>query len=123
MAFTEDYLRALQPEPEPEATLVNALVATVVNDQSVARAEHLAARSGFPIRTLQRLFRRYLGLSPTWIFARYRIHDALGRVHAGSPGGRAHLALELGSADQAHFIRDFKALAGRTPGAYQASRL
>jgi AraC-like DNA-binding protein len=28
------------------------------------------------------------------------------------------LALDLGYFDQAHFIRDFKALVGRTPGDY-----
>lgn len=121
VGLTEAYLRRILPAAEPEAAAVNQLVATVVHDRSITKVEQLAARSGTPVRQLQRLFRRYVGVSPKWVIARYRIHEALERVHAGSTVGWATLALDLGYSDQAHFIRDFKTLVGKTPRAYQAS--
>ena len=119
--LTEAYLRRLRPAPDPEAALVNPLVAAVIHDRSVTRVDQLVARSGLPVRQLQRLFRRYVGVSPKWVIARYRIHEALERVHSGLSGDWATLALDLGYADQAHFIRDFKALVGQTPRAYRAA--
>ena len=60
-----------------------------------------------------------VNVSPKWVIARYRIHEALDRVHENNVKGWASLALDLGYADQAHFIRDFKGLVGATPLLYQ----
>ena len=49
---------------------------------------------------------------------RYRLHEALERLDAGTAVDLPKLAAELGYFDQAHFIRDFKHLVGRTPAAY-----
>ena len=57
-------------------------------------------------------------MSPKWVIRRYRLHEALERVNAGHRVDWAALAAELGYFDQAHFIRDFKALVGRTPAEY-----
>lgn len=49
---------------------------------------------------------------------RYRLHEAAERL-ADEPGADlADLASELGYADQAHFVRDFKRPIGHPPGAY-----
>lgn len=53
------------------------------------------------------------------MIARYRIHEALERIHGNKTENWAALAADLGYSDQAHFIRDFKALVGSTPLAYQ----
>jgi AraC-like DNA-binding protein len=52
------------------------------------------------------------------VINRYRLHEALERLAQGGNVEWARLALDLGYFDQAHFIRDFKALVGRTPGEY-----
>jgi AraC-like DNA-binding protein len=70
------------------------------------------------VRQLQRLFKEYVGVSPKWVIQRYRLLDAAERVAAGTIVNWADLALELGYADQAHFIRDFKGLVGRSPAEY-----
>ena len=72
---------------------------------------------GLSARSMQRLFRRYLGVTPKWVLQRYRLHAAAERI-AGGEGDLARLALDLGYFDQAHFIKDFKALVGRTPAGY-----
>jgi transcriptional regulator GlxA family with amidase domain len=94
------------------------------DDRSVRRVEDLAARAGVSVRTLQRLFSQYAGVSPTWVLRRYRLLEAAELVRHGdaglqAAGGWAGLAAELGYSDQPHLSRDFKALrrsAGRLRG-------
>jgi AraC-like DNA-binding protein len=69
-------------------------------------------------RTLQRLFARYVGVSPKWVIQRYRLHEAAERLAAGELIHQAELALDLGYSDQAHFVRDFKSIVGVSPAAY-----
>ena len=53
---------------------------------------------------------------------RYRLHEALAQLHAGTDTDWARFALGLGYYDQAHFVRDFRALVGRTPLQYARER-
>ena len=69
-------------------------------------------------RTLQRLFRRHVGVGPKWVLQRARLHDAVDRIDRGGVRDLAALAVELGWFDQAHFTRDFTALVGQSPAAY-----
>ena len=67
---------------------------------------------------MQRLFKAYVGASPKWVIRRYRLHELLERFHSGEALDGAQLALDLGYADQAHLINDFRKLAGVTPTGY-----
>ena len=89
-------------------------------DRSIRRLEDLATMAGTTPRTLQRAFAEYAGVSPTWVVRRYRIIEAAERARAGAVVGWAQVAAELGYADQAHLVRDFKAHLGTTPAAYAA---
>ena len=71
--------------------------------------------------TLERTFRRCVGVGPKWILRRFRVHEACERIAAGAPPCWSALAAELGYFDQAHFIRDFKSQVGRTPAEYAAA--
>jgi len=93
-------------------------VARILKGPSLLRAEQVAAASGLTLRSLQRLFSDYVGIGPKWVIQRYRLHEAIARLDEGERVDFARLALDLGYADQAHFIRDFKALVGRTPREY-----
>jgi AraC-like DNA-binding protein len=64
-----------------------------------------------------------VGVSPKWVLARYRMHDAVGELDAGYAGALADLAARYGWFDQAHFTRDFSRLVGEPPSAYQRHRL
>jgi AraC-like DNA-binding protein len=81
----------------------------------------VARRFGLGPRSLQRLFREHVGVSPKWVIKRFRLHEALEQVSAGADVDWTQLALDLGYFDQAHFIRDFKAIVGEPPTGY-ASR-
>jgi AraC-like DNA-binding protein len=53
------------------------------------------------------------------VIQRHRLLEAAERIGQAEPSaGYADLALELGYSDQAHFVRNFKAIVGVTPGAY-----
>ncbi len=68
-----------------------------------------------PPRTLQRLFQRYVGVSPKWVLRRYRLHEAAAALAREQHRPWAEVAAELGYFDQSHFIRDFTAAIGMTP--------
>lgn len=71
------------------------------------------------VRTLQRLFARYVGASPLWVLRRYRLQDAATAIDAGEGQDLADLAVSLGFADQAHLSRAFRAVVGVPPSVYR----
>jgi len=115
---TEAVLLAHLPEPDPRVGEVQALVQTIAERRDIVRVEQVA--SALNVRALQRLFREYVGVSPKWVIQRYRLFEAAERLAAGADG--AEVAQSLGYFDQAHFIRDFKAMVGQSPGAYASER-
>jgi AraC-like DNA-binding protein len=117
-AVMEDFLRARRPGPDAQLVVIAAIIRTMLADPAVARVDELAARHAMSPRSLQRLFRHYVGVSPKWVLRRYRLHEAAERIAEGRDGDWAATALELGYFDQAHFIRDFRAVVGRTPSEY-----
>ncbi len=114
----EDLLRRHRPAPDPRVDLVNRIVAQITADRAVLAVGDVARPFGLSPRTLQRLFREYVGVGPKWVIKRCRLHDAVERLAAGGPADWARLARELGYFDQAHLIHDFKAMVGRTPAEY-----
>ena len=62
---------------------------------------------------------RRLGLTPKWLIQRRRLQEAAELLRTGEEGA-AEVGAMLGYADQAHFIRDFSAVTGMTPGRFAA---
>lgn len=114
----EEFLRGLEPKPDSNVTDVSRIVYAVLSDRSVLRVEDLVARYGLPKRTLQRLFAKYVGVTPKWVIQRYRLHEAAEQLEKDPAVNQPELALALGYSDQAHFIRDFKRIVGVSPAAY-----
>lgn len=117
------YLGARLPARDRTAEDVADLVALIAGRPTVRRVRDLVRASGRSERTLHRLFARYVGASPAWVIRRYRLQAAAERLTAHPPADVRAVSCELGYADQAHFIRDFRATIGVTPGAYVQSRL
>lgn len=114
--------RAMDPGRAVAAREVAGIARLAENDRSVRRLADLCAAAGLGERTLQRLFLRFAGVSPTWVLRRYRPLDAAEAVRDGTPVVWADVAAELDYSDQAHLVRDFRAATGRTPAAYAHSR-
>lgn len=124
-AVVERYLRERRICPAPDLRLVQATVSALTEDPKVRRVGDVAHRLGVSSRTLQRRFADYVGVSPGWVLRRGRLHAAAERVLELSGGSRpsawADVANELGYADQAHFIRDFRTVLGVPPASWAAS--
>ena len=118
IAIVEAFLRGLEPRADEDLALAGQVAARVADDRAITRVEQLVREFGTGLRRLQRLFSEYVGVTPKWVIQRYRLLDAAERVAAGTFVDWADLALDLGYADQAHFIRDFKRLIGRSPAEY-----
>jgi AraC-like DNA-binding protein len=112
------FLSAHRPPPDGNTGLVADIVAEIADDRAIVRVDQIVDRRGIGKRALQRLFNDYVGVSPKWVINRYRLHEAIERLADGVDVDWTELALDLGYFDQAHFIRDFRRLVGRTPGEY-----
>ena len=113
----EEGLRRHGWQDDPRVAEIVALHERVLADASIQRVEQLADVAGYSQRTLQRLFREYVGITPKWMLERIRLHEAAERMVAGDRDWPS-LALDLGYFDQAHFIKAFKAVVGRPPADY-----
>ena len=106
------------PAPDPTLALVTRIVDGMASDRQILRVDDVVDRCGVEKRALQRLFARYVGVSPKWVIQRYRLHEVSAHLAADPSTKQSALALGLGYADQAHFVRDFRASVGTSPGAY-----
>lgn len=76
------------------------------------------AHSGLGQRQLERLCKRYLGLTAKQYSRLHRVAFTREMLKQGAPEPLAEMAYQAGYADQAHFSHDFKAVVGVTPGQY-----
>src|SRR6266850_1585428 len=116
-SFLVAHLRDVN-EADDNVPKVTEIVYDVAKDRSVLKVQDLVDRYGLNLRTLQRLFARYVGVSPKWVIQRYRLNEAAEQLATAESISQSELALNLGYSDQAHFIRDFKSIAGVSPAAY-----
>jgi AraC-like DNA-binding protein len=124
-----DALSAMAERRDPalvaEARGVVAVAKQAELDRSVRRVDQLAAAAGVSVRSLQRLFDLHVGVSPAFVIRRWRVIEAAETArHAAERGdewrGWAAVAADLGYADQAHLVRDFRRHLGVSPAAYVA---
>ncbi|SDQ26377.1 helix-turn-helix domain-containing protein [Pseudoxanthomonas sp. CF125] len=118
VAVAVDFLTPHLPPVGEEVERVGRIVDGIARDRSVNTLDDLVAQWRTGKRALQRIFNEYVGVGPKWVISRYRMHEALERMEQDDGLEWARLALELGYFDQAHFIRDFKALVGCPPAEY-----
>ncbi|GAB7050106.1 AraC family transcriptional regulator [Catenuloplanes indicus] len=118
-AAAERHLLTRWPAPDPAVAQVGQIIRAMLHDPDVRRVDDVAARFGLSARSLQRLFRAYVGVTPKAVLARYRLHEAAERLADPGAGGLARVAADLGYCDQSHFIRDFTRVVGRTPGNFE----
>lgn len=118
LALVDGWLAERAGEQDEIYRLVLRIVAEMEHDRGLTRVDQVTERFGVPIRTLQRMFARYVGASPKWVLRRYRLQDGADLLARGDVTDLAALAVELGYFDQAHFSREFGAEIGMSPSEY-----
>ncbi|QDE84909.1 helix-turn-helix domain-containing protein [Myxococcus xanthus] len=116
----EHLLHRLRRPVEPGPALRAALAA--FEEPDLTSVAEVNRRTGLSPKRLLALFREEVGLSPKTYWRVRRFRAALLDVEQGALRGAA-LAAEHGYFDQAHFLREFRSLAGASPREYLATRV
>ncbi len=117
-AIAEEFFGSRPPQADPTYPLVLRIVSAMERDTELTRVDQVTERFDVTARTLQRMFRRYVGASPKWVLRRYRLQDGADLLARGRTEDLAALAADLGYFDQAHFSREFTAEVGMAPLEY-----
>jgi AraC-like DNA-binding protein len=115
-----ELLRLLLPQTPPAPAAVSAAVALLEAAPGGLSVGGLSQAVGWGERRLERAFEAHVGVSPKGLARIFRLQRAVQGLGRGSDG---ELAASTGYADQAHLIRDFRALTGLTPRQLAAERL
>ena len=120
IAIFEDWLVKRLPDGmDAEGLLLNRICADIESTPGIARVAQLCERWQVGERSLQRLVRTRMGITPKWLLQRHRLQEAAALMGRGT-GPTWQLAHGLGYADQAHFTRDFTGRHRDEPGRIRA---
>lgn len=117
----ENFIRNNLPEEDERVQFVNTIIDSIIENKKLIKVDELAEQFNITKRTLQRMFKRYVGVSPKWVIKRYRLHEVAGKLAENENPDLSQLAVELGYYDQSHFIKDFRAIVGESPGEYASN--
>lgn len=101
--------------PEQDGQAVQVACRTILAAGGNMKIGRLAERLGWSRKHLNERFRIEVGLGPKEFARMARFNRALDVARNGA-GRWADIAVDCGYADQAHLVREFRVLAGRTPG-------
>jgi transcriptional regulator GlxA family with amidase domain len=111
---------AVRAEPD---TRVRLAVEAIRRRHGNVEIDRLARAAGLSRRQMERRFLETVGLTPKRLARIVRFQHAVRVLEsAARPGACTMTAAACGYADQAHLIRDFRELAGTTPGAHLIRR-
>ncbi len=113
-----DALERSRPDREPAG--VGPVVDLMAADPGLVRVDQVARSVALSERTLQRRFRREVGIGPKWVLSRFRLQEAALALENDPAADLAALAPRLGFYDQAHLTNTFAEMLGETPSAYAA---
>ena len=103
--------------PENIDLRVRSAVQTIDREQGLVSIDDLAASVSMTRRHLERQFLKVVGITPKRLARITRFQHALKILDGSDAAPRGtRTAATCGYADQAHFIRDFRELAGCPPG-------
>ena len=108
-----------QTQNEKLDPLIQHLTQAVYSPHFHGDTGRLARELGVSLRTLERRSLAASGLSPKTLARVFRFERAAERLRK-EDASLANIAMELAYADQAHFSREFRSLAGQSPRRFRA---
>lgn len=110
--------RSAEAVPPPAMDYAVRQFLSMPSQQPIAAVQE---KTGLSHTRFNQLFREHVGLRPGLFCRIRRFQYLLQHLRPGQTAHWADLAAQCGYFDQAHLIRDFRALSGLTPGAYLRS--
>jgi AraC-like DNA-binding protein len=101
-----------------DAKLIQSAAKMLHHTKGQYRIADLADACHMSTRQLERGFQKIIGATPKSFARTMRFEQAQRRLMFEPDADLAGLAVEGGYFDQAHFIKEFKEFAGKTPGEY-----
>lgn len=89
----------------------------IFHSNGMATVSELATAAEISERQLERLFKRYIGLSPKY-YARIIRFNYIFKLIKSDTSTWTEIVYQSGYYDQSHFIRNFKAFTGEDPSSY-----
>jgi AraC-like DNA-binding protein len=114
----EALLRIRKFRLDPMITLVNTIIAVIEKSHGDITVMAIAERFGMSERSLQHLFRTYVGVGVKWAIMRARFLEVIKRARQEEKIDWTLISAEFGYTDQSHFIKDFRRLIGQAPAQY-----
>ncbi|MGR4069609.1 helix-turn-helix domain-containing protein [Billgrantia sp. C5P2] len=119
LALLEDYLLARLHHSERVPSGLMASLGWLQQHHGQGSIAALVGELPFGQRRLERLFQRHVGLSPKRYARLLRVAHSRELIkQGGAAASLTDTAFAAGYFDQSHFIHDFKAVTGVTPGDY-----
>jgi AraC-like DNA-binding protein len=113
----------LVAEKNDQLKIVEHSLQLIRQSNGIVNVSALSAGTGCHQRTLERLYRQYIGLSPRKMFVLNRVHRFIREVKLEQATARFTAgALGAGYYDQAHLNHEFRMLTGITPSVYFRER-
>lgn len=106
------------PYTDESLSFIREVTSFMKNETKIINVEQAANKFKISVRNLQRLFYQYVGVTPKWVIKRFRLHNAAELISSSHKVDLAALAVQAGYYDQAHFIKDFRSIIGKSPSAY-----
>ncbi|MGQ7296407.1 helix-turn-helix domain-containing protein [Quadrisphaera sp. KR29] len=118
--LADEVLAAALAERAPGSAqlLANRVVQRLRAEVHPRAGEALGEVVGVSQRSVQRALSSTLGRGPKWVARRVRLQE-VALALASTDEGLAEMASRLGYTDQAHLTRDFRAVAGISPGQHR----
>jgi len=89
----------------------------IFNSNGMSPVSELVATAGVSERQLERLFKKYIGLSPKY-YSRIIRFNYIFELIKSKESSWTEIVYQSGYYDQSHFIRNFKAFTGEDPSSY-----
>ena len=117
-SILEEYLIHQALKRTYDAKLIDAAAKLLHHANAQYQISELADYCRMSVRQLERGFQHAVGTSPKTFARTLRFQEAQRKLMFDPDADLTELAHECGYFDQAHFIKDFKGFAGRTPSQY-----
>lgn len=112
-----DHFRKILSAANYQVSPVDQAVDLIFARKGMLAVADMVQSIGLSERQLERLFKKFIGLSPKFYTRIIRFSTIFELIQQEDPGW-AGLAYESGFYDQSHFIRNFKAFTGEDPSRY-----
>lgn len=93
------------------------VLSLIFNKNGALTVNEMSLAGNISERQLERLFKKYVGLSPKYYARIIRFNYIFQLIKSGKSNW-ADIVYQSGYYDQSHFIRDFKAFTGEDPSSY-----